>query len=68
MQVKTHKGASDPMIRKIPSFFTRVQPTRTSLPVELHEEMEGEVQENVMSDMELDPHDWLKMEITESYK
>ena len=42
------------------SFFTRVQPSRTSLPVKQHEEMEWDEQD-VMSVKEVDPHDWLKM-------
>ena len=39
-----------------------VKLSRTSLPEKQHKEMEWEEQEEVMSDMEVDPHDKLKME------
>ena len=49
-------------MKKITPFFIKVQPSRTILPEQQHEEMEWEEQESVMSDMEDDPHDWLNME------
>ena len=52
----------DPRMKKITSFFITVQPSMTILLEQQHEEMEWEEQESVMSDVEADPHDWLKME------
>ena len=49
----------DPKMRKMTSFFSIVQPQRTRSHVEQQEDMEWE---DVMTDMEVDPHDWLKME------
>ena len=48
------KGKPDPKMRKMTSFFNRVQPPRTNIQVEQHEEMEWEEQEDVMSDMDKD--------------
>ena len=42
-------------MRKMTLFFSSVQPSR--IQVEQHEEMEWEEEEDVMTDMEVDPHD-----------
>ena len=65
LDVASRKGKPekpDSKMRKMTSFFSTVQPPRTRIHVEQHEEMEWEEQEDVTTDMEVDPHDWLKME------
>ena len=47
----------DPKMRKMTSFFSIVQPPRTRIPVEQHDEMKWKEQEDIMTDMEVDPHD-----------
>ena len=46
----------DPKIRKM-TVFSTVHPPRTMIQVEQHDEREWEEQEDVTTDMEVDPHD-----------
>ena len=49
-------------MRKMTSFFKSAQPPRNRIQVEQHEEMKWKEEEDVMTDMKVDPHDWLKVE------
>ena len=53
---------TDRNLKKITSFFARIQPIQTIHPEIQCEEMEWEEHANFLIDMEVDPHDWLKVE------